>query len=324
MSSKSTLIILSAVITLGGILSYKMSRPVSEELTIGIIQTATHPALDQLRECFMEELGRLSDKKIAFVVQNAEGSVSQAHSIAENYHAHKKITAILAIGTPAVQAAARVEKEKPIFIAAVSAPESLGLSGSNICGTSDRIDTEAQADLLVKIMPSVQTVATIYNPGENNSQATIKKMAHSLEKRGIKNIQLGVHQESEITQTIATAARKSEVILIPADNLLVGAMPLVSREALKKQRPVFASDIPSVEKGALIAQGADYGDLGKATALIAYQVLLQEEKPATLSIMDPTNAKILVNERVAKELNIQLPDDLVITLVKEKGDANAA
>ncbi len=310
--SKTLRIIACLIAVLGGLLIYK-SKENKEMLTIGILQTATHPALDQAREGFMEEISRLTEGKVRFVIQNAEGSLSQAQTIAESFHAHRKIDAIYAIATPAVQAAARAEKKKPIFIAAVTDPESLGIifPDTNICGTSDRIDTEAQADLILKLVPAVQTVSIVYNPGENNSQIMVQRMQQSLEKRGLKIVTLGVHSESEIAQTIGLASRKGEVILVPADNLLVGAMPLVAREALKKGSPLFASDIPSVEKGALIAQGADYSVLGKNTAEIAYRVLFSGNTPQEMGIVHPTHSKILLNKRAIEELKISIPLDLL-------------
>jgi len=311
MLSKSR-ILACLIAILSGLFLYK-SISKEEMLTIGIIQTATHPALDQAREGFTGEISKLTGGKVRFVIQNAEGSLSQAQSIAESFHSHRKIDAIFAIATPAVQAAARIEKQKPIFIAAVSDPESLGIifPGTNICGTTDRIDTEAQADLIIKMVPNVQTVSIVYNPGENNSQEMVERMQYSLQKRGLNFVSLGVHSESEIAQTIGAAARKGEVILVPADNLLVGAMPLVAREALKKGSPLFASDIPSVSKGALIAQGADYSELGKSTAEIAYRVLFLGNTPEDVGIVHPTNSKILMNKKALEELKISIPKDLL-------------
>lgn len=323
MLSKSLCILVGSIVILGGIFLYQcLTKEEKPMMTIGILQTATHPALDQAREGFIEELSRLASGKVRFVIQNAEGSLAQAQSIAENFHAHRKIDAIYAIATPAVQAAARVEKQKPIFIAAVSDPESLGVifPGSNVCGTTDRIDTEAQADLILKLVPTVQTVAIIYNPGENNSQVMVEQMKKSLEKRELQYTILGVNSESEIAPTIAMAARKGDVILVPADNLLVGAMPLVAREALQRKRPLIASDIPSVTKGALIAQGADYAELGKATAAIAHRVLFEGSSPEEMGVVHPACSKILINKDVLEKLQIPVSKDLLSSaiLIEEK------
>jgi putative ABC transport system substrate-binding protein len=319
---RKTWIIIAVVVTaLGGIVSYKKLSQDPSRTTIGILQTASHPALDQAREGFITEMGRLSEDKIDFVIQNAEGSLSQAQSIANNFHAHKKIKAIFAIGTPAVQAAAKAEKEKPIFIAAVSDPESLGVvfPGSNVCGTTDQVSTDAQADLILKLVPAVQTVAIVYNPGENNSQVMVKKMRTSLQQKGLQFTELGVHAENEIAQTIAAAAHKGEAILIPNDNLLAGAMTLVAKEAAKKRSPLFVSDIALIEKGPLAAQGAEYSDLGKATADLAHRVLFLHHSPDKVGIVHPASTKIVINQGVLQDLRISLPNSLSSAILTEGG-----
>lgn len=301
MSSKILFILVSSIVIVCALVLLSL-REKEKKITIGIIQTTSHPALDQVRRAFITELQSLSNNEIEFVVQNAEGSISQAQSIAAKFHAQKKIDAILAIATPAVQAIARIEKEKPIFIAAVSEPESLGLSLQNICGTTDRIDTDAQCHLIKELIPDVKRVAILHTPGESNSVAMVKKMKASLDKQGICSTLLGVHMESEIAVAVNAASRKSDLILVPADNLLVSAMPLVASEALKNKTPLVVSDIPSVAKGALAARGADYGDLGKQTAHLAHRVLIQRELPESLGIQDPIHTKTVINHLVLDAL----------------------
>jgi putative ABC transport system substrate-binding protein len=315
MSSKIFIGIICLAAVFGAFL-YKKNSPESDvgKITIGIIQTASHPALDQVRQGFITELERLSNHGIDFVIQNGEGSVSQIQSIAANFHAHKKIQAIFSIATPAVQAITRVEKEKPIFIAAVSEPESLGLSHNrNVCGTTDRIDTNAQSSLIKELIPHARRATILYNPGESNSVAMVAKMRASLEKQGIDSTLLGVHLESEIAIAVNTASRKGDLILVPADNLLVGAMPLVANEALKNKCPLIVSDIPSVAKGALAANGADYRELGKQTALLAYKVLMEGENPTNIGINDPVNTKTIINQKTVEALQIPISAKLAET-----------
>lgn len=282
-------------------------------ITIGIIQTATHPALDQVQREIIQELNRYANNSVACIVQNAEGSVAQANIIASSFHSQKKVRAIVAIGSLAVQAMAHIEKEKPIIFAAVSDPESLHIlhPGTNVCGTTDRINTDQQADLITQIFPQVKKIAILFNPAEKNSVAMVEKMELSLTKRGLFSQKIGVNTDGEIAHAVATAAQKHHLILIPADNLLVSAMPLVSKEALKAHCPLVASDLPSVDKGALIAQGADYTQLGKGTAKIVIEIL-EGASPETIGIVDPKDIKIRVNTRVQKALNIELPQNLTI------------
>ncbi len=307
MSSKIFAGIICIVAVVGGFLYKNSLDNEAGKITIGILQTASHPALDQVREGFLTELKRLSNHQIDFVIQNGEGSVSQIQSIAANFHAQRKIQAIFSIATPAVQAAMRVEKEKPIFIAAVSEPESLGLSNySNVCGTTDRIDTNAQSNLIKELIPHASKATILYNPGESNSVAMVAKMRDSLEKQGIDSSVIGVHLESEIAMAVNAASRSGDLIVIPADNLLAGAMPLVANEALKNKCPLIVSDTPSVAKGALAANGADYYELGKQTALLAYKVLMEGESPKNVGINNPLNTKTVINQKTLQALQIQM------------------
>ena len=311
MSLRTTLILICLTAILAGLVVKTVrSRSDEKSLVIGILQTASHPALDETRENFIAEMKRLTDGNVAFAVQNAEGSISQARTIAEHFHAHERIQAIFAIGTPAVQAAARAEKTKPIFIAAVSEPEALGIDQSNLCGTSDRINTDAQAEFVQRLLPDVKSVFILYNPGEANSTAMVKRMKLSLLNRVIESSLLGVNGENEIAQAVLSGSRKADALLVPADNLLVGAMPLLAKEALKQNCPLIASDVPSVSKGALAAQGADYGDLGIQTALLAYQVLALGKTPLEIGIRDPENATIRLNQAALETLRIAVPEPI--------------
>lgn len=291
-------------------------------LTIGILQTASHPALDQARESFMAELAALSNGKISFVVQNAEGSLSQAHIIAQSFHTHMNIHAFFALGTLAAQAAVRAEKQKPIFLSAVTDPAVLGLSEkvSNVCGTTDQVDTEAQAELMSLFFPSARTVSILYNPSEHNSRVMVQRMRDSLKRRGMDSITLGVHSESEIAQTIACASRKGDLLAVPTDNLLGGAMASVAREACKRRRPLIISDTSLLSQGAFLALGVDYVDLGKQTAQLAHRVLFLGETAQKAGFLPPLDSKAALNEEVREDMKIPIPQELLerITVWQKK------
>jgi len=314
MSSK-TIVILCIACAVVGIFLFKKNQKTSHQgyITIGILQTASHPALDQVREGFIHEMHRNAKEPIHFVVQNAEGSLSQAQAIASQFHSQRNIQAILAIGTPAVQAIARVEKNKPIFISAVSDPESLGiLQSANICGTTDRINTEAQATLTSELLPHADTITILYSLGEANSQSMVHKIASSLQEKDIQTQFVGVYTESEIAAAVHTIARKSKAIIMPADNLLAGAMPLLVKETCKHQLPLIVSDPLCVFQGALAAIGADYQDLGQQTATLAKQVLFDNLSPETVGVQDPAQLHTVINQQTLDHLSL-VPSEQVLS-----------
>ncbi len=211
----------------------------------------------------------------------------------------------------AAQVVSDTEKEKPVFIAAVSESSSLELQNNiNVCGTSDQVNTEAQAKLISKTFPIAQTVAILFNPSERNSLMCVERMQESLETAGLKYNVFGVSSESEIEQTIARAAKRNDVLLLPLDNFLAAAMPTISKEAIKKRCPLVVSDIYSVTDGALLGQGTDHFDLGKKTADVAYKVLFLKESPGNFGVTRANSSKIVVNKRVADALQFNISTEL--------------
>jgi len=76
---------------------------------IGIMQIVEHPALDASRNGFIQrlaELGYEEGENVEFIIQNAQGDMAIAQSIAGNF-VSQNVDMILAIATPTAQAAAK-------------------------------------------------------------------------------------------------------------------------------------------------------------------------------------------------------------------------
>ena len=311
MQYKNNIILLAMVITIvTAIVIIKRTRTIkpSSALTIGILQTASHPALDAARDGFIDNITNNSGGAITCIVHNAQGSIVNAHAIAERFHADPTIVAIYAIATPALQAIATIEKQKPIFIAAVTNPHQLGLidKQTNICGTTDMIDIPGTINAIKHIMPHISTIALVYNPAESNSVIQVKIMEKELAKHSIKAIHIGISTEVEIPQAIASALSKADALLVPTDNLIASAMPIISHLAQIAKKPLIASHNQAVEQGAFMARGVDYYESGKQTSEIALQVLCKEKKPSNLPIRPTQSDTIMVNKQRLDELGITI------------------
>lgn len=300
-----------ALLALGYHLNKRHTQPKDPSiLTIGILQTASHPALDAAREGFVDQLKKdLGSDKIEFIVQNGQGSVQQLHTMAQSFHANKNIDAIFAIATPAAQAMAHVEKNKPIMIAAVTDPHSAGLihPRGNVCGTQDMVDAESIIEMLMQLVPKTQTVALLYNPGEVNSRIMVEKFQATLSQHGRKALLVGLANESEVPAAISMACNNADVLLAPTDNLVAVTLPLIADRAAKSKRPLIVSDNELVKHGALAACGINYFVSGQQSALVALQVLVDKKQPSTIPIVAPTCDTIVLNKKVMETLGIVIP-----------------
>ena len=305
-----TIITFIAITLLIGILyKTRQGNITNSILTIGILQTASHPALDEARNGFVDTFKKELGEKIHFVIRNAEGSIIAAHTIAQQFHNDQTINAIYAIATPALQAAYAVEKEKPIFIAAVSNPEAIIAlhQQTNVCGTTDMIDIPGQIKTIKQLLPHITSVAIIYNPAEANSIAQVNIMKKELYNHHITPFLVGIISEAEITTAVTSALAKADALLAPTDNVIASAMPIISHLARIAHKPLIASHNPAVKEGALMARGVDYYTCGAETAKIALEVLLHHKKPHEFPIHPVKSDIIVVNQEIINELAITIP-----------------
>ena len=113
----------------------------------------------------MDYLGK-TDLKVTFDLQNANGDISTAASIAQKFKSDKD-DIVVGIATPSAQALANVFPDIPVVFSAVTDPKSAGLTAANICGVSDANPVESQIQLLSTIT-GCKTVGNIYASGEAN------------------------------------------------------------------------------------------------------------------------------------------------------------
>ncbi|MGE0009398.1 MAG: ABC transporter substrate-binding protein [Candidatus Babeliales bacterium] len=312
---------IATILTLiaGAVVLTRYQQPAATNmLTIGILQTASHPALDATRQGFTDTLEKELHGNIQFIIRNAEGSVPAAHTLARSLKAHN-IDGIYAIATQAAQAIANMEQEKPIFIAAVTDPQAAGICNQNVCGCTDKISIEATINLLQELVPHAQRVAIIANSGEVNSQVQVNHMQELLKSHGLTPIVFGLTSEADVAPATTSASLKADVLLVPNDNIIGSSIQLVAAIALKHNKAVIACANTFVEQGALAARGVDYYKTGAQAAHQALKVLVNGVSPREISLADPDEGIVTINTKIADALRIIIPDVLLKNSVFVKG-----
>ena len=80
--------------------------------------------------------------------------------------------------------------------------------------------------------------------------------------------------------------------------------------ANEKKIPVFGSEIEQVKIGCLAAEGIDYINLGKQTGKMAAKILKGEAKAEEMQFEAIEENSLYVNEKVAQDLGITVPDTM--------------
>lgn len=287
-----------------------------DEVSIGIVNLVSHPALDAAQEGFIEglaEAGYVEGENLTLDIQNANGDQSTLTNIA-NTMASADHDLYYAIATPTTQSLAQVITEAPIVFAAVTDPVEAGLLDSwdapdaNVTGVSDMNPMQAQLELIQEVLPDISTVGIVYSSGEVNSEVQVAEAEEAAAGLGITIETATVTNSSEVQQ--AAQSLDVDAFLIPTDNTVVSAAESVIQVAEQKQIPVFASDESTMERGAAAGLSVNYTQQGLDAAAVAIQ-LLEGTSPADIPVATQEQFDLFVNEAAAEAQGITLPDAVV-------------
>lgn len=287
-------------------------------IKIGIAQIVEHPALDSAREGFIEGLkskGYEEGKNIEIDYQNAQGDMSVAQTIGNNFATQEK-DLILAIATNMAQAVYNSTKDIPILITAVTDPveaglaESLDKPGTNVTGTSDAVPIKNQFELLKTLIPDAKKVGILYNTSEVNSEVQVKAAKEISGQFGLEIITTGITNVNDISQSLDSLLEDVDVIYVPTDNVVASSIPLIYSRAMEKNIPIIGSEEAHVESGALATEGLNYYKLGVQTGVMAAEVL-EGKDPKDMAITTLKDTELVINMDTAKKLNIEIPEELL-------------
>lgn len=275
---------------------------------IGVTQFMTHPSLDLVKKGF-EDAIKQAGIDADFDEKNANGEVSTATLIANNYKADKK-DLVFGIATPSAQQLANNITDIPVLFSAVTDPASAKILNSNVTGTSDKVDNVSQQlDLLLKLNPNVKKIGVLYNPSEQNSLVQIAEIQKRAKEKKLEVVLQGITNFGELAQATKNLLTQVDALYLPTDNLVVSGMQLITSEAINTKKIVVVSENSSVEIGALFTMGIDYYELGKRTGQMAVEIL--NGKPVSQVPFETSKQlKLYVNKKTAKALGIDINNPL--------------
>lgn len=292
-----------------------------DALSIGVIQFASHEALDNSYIGFiegLEELGLKEDEDFYIDFQNAQGDTATLETIAEKM-VNSRHDLIYAIATPAAQAVANKSSEIPIVVAAVTNPEEAGLVISNddvqvnVTGVSDLTPVKRQIELLKELAPNTKKIAVMYSNSEDNSRYQAQLAKEIIEDLGMEYVDASVSEGSQIIQMSESLINKVDAIYTPTDNLVSESFTTVSEIANANNIMTVVGEIAMVRKGGLITDGISYLNAGKKVSKIVYDILINKVDIMEIPIvfMEEDDLELAINKSTLEKLDLNISDDLI-------------
>jgi len=318
---------LNLVILIGLVIGLCTLAVGAAPLTIGITKIVEHPALDAIEQGVIDALtaaGYEQDVDVQYLLASAQGDITTASSIAQNYQA-QNADLVVAIATASAQAAAEVYRgtNVPVIYAAVTDPVGAAMlvpsatdpSGNeNITGVSDMIPVASQLQLLKDLSPEIKRVGIVYNAGEPNSVVLTEMAEAAAPALGLTIVKATADSSANVPIAAQSLIGRVDAYYVTTDNAVVSAIDSVLAASIEAGVPFMVAD-PTSLAHATLAAGFDYYDLGLTVGAMVLDVLsgtLPNEIPVTYV----TEGQLHLNLDLAAEINLEFPAALI-----EKADA---
>lgn len=288
---------------------------------IGICNYVDDASLNQIVaniENQFENISEESDGSVVFEVmtENCMADATVMDQIIANFIADD-VDLMIGVATPVAMAmqAATEDNEIPVVFAAVSDPVACGLvdsleePGCNITGTSDYLDTNAIMELIFAINEDTESIALLYDPGQDSSTTAIEQAKEYLDEKAIDYTDYTGTTVDEVMLAVdSIIADGVDAVFTPSDNTIMTAELSIYEALAEANIPHYGGADSFALNGAFCGYGVDYITLGIETANIANSILTEATDPADTPVMTFDSGIATINTEVCELLGYDFDD----------------
>lgn len=271
----------------------------SNVMKIAIFQPATHPALDEIAQGFIDTMNSGSGYQYSFSRYNGNGNKilmqAQAQEILQ-----QKYDLIFTIGVGCSvtikDLCHKKNNQTPQVFTAVDDPAKLNLQGPTITGVIDQSNYKVQLDHLVSIIPTMKKLLLVYDQSQASGLEKDKHQIRSiLQAQSVDLLCIEIMHISEIAQKITSSLPAVDCVMILKDNTLVSGIDSLITLCERYHVPLLASDLNSGEKGAALAYGLHEIESGIQAAYQAKLILEDAQFPHEVPVISVKNMHMMIN-----------------------------
>lgn len=280
---------------------------------VGICNYVDDASLNQIVDNIKSQLAAIGKEKgvefdISYDNCNADSNVM--NQIISNFIADD-VDLMVGVATPVAMAmqSATEGKDIPVVFSAVTDPVSVNLvdsleaPGSNITGTSDYLNTNAIMDIMFETDKDIKKVGLLYDVGQDSSTAAINDAKAYLDKKGVAYVERTGTTADEVTLAAqALVTDGVDAVFTPTDNTIMKSELAIYETFAKAGIPHYAGADSFALNGAFLGFGVDYINLGKETANMVAEILVDGKAPADMAVRTFDNGTATINTDICAQL----------------------
>ena len=279
---------------------------------IGICNLVDDASLNQIIANIRERLDEIEGVEFDIEEDNCNLDFAVLEQILSNFIADEK-DLIVAVTTPVAGMAKTMTEDNqiPVVFAAVSDPmnpnvalvDSMEAPGGNITGSSDYLDTNAVMNLIFAANPDAKNIALLYNSAEDASAAPIAAAREFLKAKGVNYKEYTGSNITEVSQAVdAIVADGMDAVFTPTDNTIMAAELSIYEKLAEAKIPHYTGADSFALNGAFVGYGVDYANLGRETANLVVEILVNGKSPAETPVLTFDNGTATVNTETCEAI----------------------
>jgi putative tryptophan/tyrosine transport system substrate-binding protein len=291
--------------------------------TIGFLTSGSLAALnEQWMAGFhrgLGESGLVDGQNVSIEYRAADDKYERLDGFAAEF-VRNNVGVIVAAGGPvSALAAKRASSTIPIVFTTIADPVKSGLvdgfakPGGNATGTAgltSELDVK-RMEMLHQVKPSIRVVGVLINPNRPGVEANNKELQAAAQTMGLRLIFQNAGPEHPIEAAFEKlAAERIDALVVTADPFFNFRRPQVIALAARYSFPAIYQWREFVAGGGLMSYGPGIGDAYQQAGIYAGRIL-KGERPADLPVIQPTRFELVINQKTAKTLGLDVPAQML-------------
>ncbi len=275
-------------------------------------------AVDQAFRRGLASRGFSSNKNLDFTTVSLSGDANKDDAQLRSALARSPAL-VFTLGTDATTQIAGLHPGAPVLFGMILDPVALGLAasdqspGGSFTGTTLVVSPGKQFDALIQVMPQVHTIGVIYTDKDPTSLRLLASAQTEARDMNLVVNAQSVSSSEAIDGALQKFSRGVDAIWLIPDPNSTGpdALAETIKFANQHRLPVLGSSSASVHAGALVALSANLDDLGDLSAEMAIPLMEGNSQASSTSVRGPRQTLLSINLKVARTLNITVPESIL-------------